>query len=420
MENNLVNTKIVKNLLKNQKIDWEVTFEIRWSIKWPDTFWNYLLKINGKEILLDKNLEELCPLEFIRIIPYDTRCYIGDLGWKCVFINKKTKQIVELADLDDKYKAKIFWKEKTTENKYFKNLYQNIRVLTNNESDKKLKLIFQPFLIKFLEEIKNEYRDNQQKLNEEIAKFWKACEKYFAYLLWSYKYMYNWEITKYLSWKSCKERDKLKNSKELKKKFPNLYLAMNELDDIENVIVNEKWDVLWYLKKIDWKYHYINKKWNTVLVYNDFKWPDKNWNIVTKKDDKYYFLNWNFEYPNFWFDEIIWPDEKWNYIWMFKEKTCLIIWNLWKIFKLDNEKCDEKYFEPNIKNECFKSIEWPDKNWNYILQTIWWFDSYLINEKWEIISKPYFKIKLDNETSTYNILNISWNLKLDKNWNIVK
>ena len=421
METNIINAKIIKALFENQKIKWEFLFDIKGSVTWPDIFWNYLLKFWDKKSLLDENLNTLSWLEFLSIIPFDDRCYIWNLGWKCVFLDTKTNDIIEIAEHDDKYQAKIYWKNILSDDEYFINICKDARIIWKNEKDDKLKLLFKSFLIKFLDEIKNDYKWDDNKLNYEISKFWESCEKYIRFLIWAYKYMYEWTITKYLAWKSWIERNKLKNSKELKKKFPNIYLAMNDLDDIENVIVNSKWNVLWYLKKIDWKYNYINDNWNLALVYDDFIWPDKNGNIITKKNEKYYFLNWSFEYPFFWFDEIVWPDNKGNYIWKFKDKYCLIIWDSWKIVKIDNEEVAEnKNHEPNIKNESFKNIEWPDKNWNYILQTLWWFDSYLFNEKWDIISKAYFKIELDNETWIYNTLNISWNLKLDKNWNIVK
>lgn len=421
MEDNLINAKIIRALFEHQKIKWEFLFDIKWSVVWPDIFWNYLLKLWDKKFLLDENLNTLSWLEFLSIIPFDDRCYIWNLGWKCVFLDTMTNDIIEIAEHDDKYQAKIYWKNILSDDEYFINICKDAWIIWKNEKDDKLKLLFKSFLIKFLDEIKNDYKWDDKKLSYEVSKFWESCEKYIWFLIWAYKYMYEWNITKYLAWKSWIERNKLKNSKELKKKFPNIYLAMNDLDDIENVIINSKWNVLWYLKKIDWKYNYINDNWNLVLVYDDFIWPDKNGNIITKKDEKYYFLNWNFKYPFFWFDEIVWPDNNGNYIWKFKDKYCLIIWDSWKIVKIDNEEgFENKNHEPNIKNECFKSIEWPDKNWNYIVQTLWWFDSYLVNEKWEIISKPYFKIELDNETWIYNILNISWNLKLDKNWNIVK
>lgn len=421
---NLIDLKILKTFFekkqKEWKIDWEIKFNISWSIKWPDIFWNYLLKLWDKKYLLDENLNVLSWTEFISIIPFDERCYIWNLGWKCVFFDTKTNDIIEIAEHEDKYQAKIFWKNTLSDDEYFINISKAARIVWKNEKDDKLKLLFKSFLIKFLDEIKNDIKWDDEKLNYEISKFWESCEKYIRFLIWAYKYMYEWNITKYLSWKSGKEWNKLKNSNELKKKFPNIYLAMHELDDIENVLLNEKWNVLWYLKKVNWKYHYINSKWNTTLVYDDFRGPDKFWNIITKKDEKSYFLNWNFEYPFFWFDEIIWSDNNWNYLWKSKDKYCLIIWTTWKILKLENKADSEKTNEPNIKNECFKKIEWPDNNKNYIVKTLWWFDSYLVNGKWKIISESYFKIESNNETWNYNALSLSWNINLDKNGKIVK
>lgn len=420
MESNIINAKIIKALFEKQKIKWEFLFDVKWSVVWPDTFWNYVLMFWNKKFLLDKNLNILSPTEFISIIPFDDRCYIWNLWWKCVFFDLKSKDIIEIIEHEDKYQAKIYWENKLSKYEYYIKLCNEARIIWKNEKDNKLKLLFKSFLIKFLEEIKNDNKWDSKKLNEEISKFWEACEKYIWYMIWAYKYMYEWIITKYLAWKSSTERNNLKNSKELKKKFPNIYLAMNELDDIENVIINEKWNVQWYLKKIDWKYNYINESWNLVLIYDDFKWPDKNGNIITKKDEKYYFLNWNFEYPFFWFDEIEWADNNLNYIWKFNDKNCLIIWKEWRIFSTNKESKLNKKWEPDIKYECFKTIEWPDKNGNYIIKTIWWFDSYLVNLNWEIISKPYFKIELDDKKWIYNVLSIQWKCKLDKNWKIIK
>ena len=397
-----------------EKSEQEININVQWSIKWPDSFWNYVLSFDGKKILLDENLNDVTWLEFVGITPYNDRYYVCDMWGQCVFFDTQTWKVIEFAEFWREVRAKIYWTDELCDDEFMEDLCRKSIILYPNENREGLILKFQTFLYKYYQNILWKDIDLNSKLKE-TSEFGKECKNILIFLMWAYEYMYNREITNYLSWKDSNTWRKLRESEILKEMYPDLYLAMRELDFLKNVLLNTKWEICGYITIKDWKCRYIQTDW-TMSEYDDFIWPDIYGNIITQKWSKKYFINSNFQYPFFWFDDIIWPDKNGIYILKAKNKRCLVWSVTWKLFSLS--EWPTHWNEPDYIAECFDSIQWPDKNNNYIVKRTKWY--FLVNKEWEKISDTYIYLSFIPETWNYKTLSMSWNSILDKDGKVIK
>ena len=163
-----------------------------------------------------------------------------------------------------KYQPMIYGTNEIYTDEYFENICENMWILEWNENKEKIELIFKSFLMDLLKLIKQNNQNDKKKLEDEVENFWKMCEKYISWLTWAYEYIYKGKITKNLAWKNEPDREKFRDIKLLRNRFPNLYLAMYEINFIENIFIDNKWNFLWYLKKEDWKYIWVDGKWQNL------------------------------------------------------------------------------------------------------------------------------------------------------------
>ena len=391
----------------------EININIQWSIKWPDKFWNYVMSFDGKKILLDENLNDITWLEFVGIMPYDDRYYVGDVWQKCVFYDMQSWKVVEFAEVWSEVRPKIYEKDELSNDEFLADVCAKSIKLFPGESEKMLVVWFYAFLNKYYQHIIWKNIDIESKMHE-ASKFGEECKQIFSFLMWTYEYMYNGKITNFLAWKDSEIRQKLKESETLKEMYPDLYLTMHGLDFIKNVLINKEWEVCGYVIVKNWICSYVQIDW-TVSQYDDFIWPDKYGNIITKQWDKQYFMNSAFQYPFCWFDKINWPDKNGNYILKLKNKRCIVPKNTWNIFSISGVIAN--WNEPDFTNECFDQIQWPDENNNYIIKSSRWY--FLLNGKWEKISDFYWKIESEAKIWGYKVLTLSWISSLDKDWKMV-
>lgn len=419
-----VGSSILKLLFKKQvnklkesdeNIEQEININIQWSIKWPDRFWNYVMSFDGKKILLDENLNDVMWLEFVWIMPYNDRYYICDIWKKCVFYDTQTWTVVEFAEVWQTCMPKIYDEDKPCHDEFLSDLCSKSIRLFPNENKKTLMLWFYGFLNEYYQDILWKDIDIEAKM-QETSKFGKECNDIFSFLMWAYEYMYNWKITNFLAWKDGKLWKELKESEVLKEMYPDLYLAMRELDFLKNVLLDSNWNICGYVIIKDWICAYVQMDW-TISQYDDFIWPDKYGNIITRQWDKKYFMNSNFQYPFCGFDEILWPDKNGNYILKLWSKLCFVSVASWKTLSISDS--NSYWNEPNYKAECFDAVQWPDENNNYILKCSKWY--FLVNGKWEKISDIYLlRIEPISGSWNYKASSMSWTFIIGSNWKVVK
>lgn len=418
-----LNSAILKLFFKknmNESKEWrenreqEVNFNIQWSIKWPDKFWNYIMSYDGKKILVDEKLNDITWLEFVWLMPYNDRYYVCDLWKKCVFFDTQTWNTIEFAETWKACRPKVYWKDELCDDEFMIDLCGKSIKHFENENQKTLTVWFYWFLVKYYKNILWKNIDVTEKMSE-TSEFGKQVNSIFSFLMWTYEYMYNWRITNFLAWKDVTLREELKESDLLKTTFPDLYLGMHELDFVKNVLIDKNWNVCGYVIVQHWICYYVQLDW-TMTKYDDFIWPDKYWNIITRQWNKKYFINSNFKYPFCGFDEIHWPDKNWNFVLKFKNKRCFVPINTWMIFGISDQ--ESTWNEPNFTTECFDIIQWPDENNNYKIKCSKWY--FLLNWKWEKISDIFLSLDFIPETRNYKALNMSRSAILDKDWKILK
>jgi len=396
-----------------ENVEQEINVHVHWSIKWPDIFWNYVVTgDDGKKRLVDEHINNITWLVFSGVMPNNDRYYICDVWKKCVFFDTQTWKIVEFAEVWKEYRPKIYGKDEVCNDEFFVDLCNNSVPLYPNQPRGSLIVWFEAFLKKAYHSVVWKDIDHEARV-EEASQLGRESSPILCYLMWAYEYMYNWKITKYLAWKNDEIWNKLAESEVLKKMYPDLYLTMRELDSLKNVLLDEKWNIIWYIRKVAWKYEYTIE-WSQTIILDAFEWPDRNGSSIMWINDKFYFINKDFPFRSFWFDKIEWPDKNGNYLWYSDWKECLIFWT-GNVLTNGSDKIDgNKPWYGNFLSMC----EGPDKNRNYIV-SFGGMDTFLINRKGDILAK-YLSIKEPDINGNYVVVDLKhWSNVIDKSWSLL-
>ncbi len=121
-----------------------------------------------------------------------------------------------------------------------------------------------------------------------------------------YYYLYHGQITPPLVGKKAELRSDLLQFPFLKETLPDIYLAMHELQKIKEILVNPNGEVLGYIEKKGKHYGYRTSDGERLddVLFEDFRGPDTQGNIIIKNGGKEYFIHENFPDKDFGFDNI--------------------------------------------------------------------------------------------------------------------